>query len=171
MRLEDKLEKAASVIVGAPVKVECQSFGRAFVDAGVELGFVPCGPDGVPLKETLIKRDQCRDLASYLRSDRADPEPEQVIAVHILTHEAMHMKGEINEERTECFAVQRDAEMARLLGAPVASARDLAITYWRDHYPRMPDNYRSADCLPGGALDLGGEEAPWDLDEEVTIDP
>jgi hypothetical protein len=57
--------------------------------------------------------------------------------------------------------VQRDAQTAELLGATPQQARLLAVAYWTDIFPRMPDDYRSTDCLPGGALDEGLPTAPW----------
>lgn len=148
VRLESRLEEAASAITGAPVAVHCQAFGEAFVDAGQELGYVKFGPDGVPERATLIKRQQCSDLRDYVGGDHADFSHEQAVAVHTLTHEAMHMSGLTDEAETECAAVQRNAEMARLLGAEPADAQRLAVYYWDNVYPRMPDDYRTADC-PG----------------------
>jgi hypothetical protein len=101
------------------VAVRCQSFGGAFVDAGPELGYVRGRADGKPEPWTLINRDQ-------------------VVAVHVLTHEAMHLSGQLNE-----------------------AAAELAAAYWRDIYPLMPDGYRSADCRPGGPLDEGLADDPW----------
>ena len=49
-----------------------------------------------------------------------------MVAVHTLTHESIHMSGVTSESATECLAVQRDAEMARLLGAPRTAASELA---------------------------------------------
>ncbi len=146
--LQGRLNAAASRVIGIEVEVECQSFGSAFVDAGAEFGYVAFGPDGVPERKTLIKRDQCRDLSAYLRSDKESPSTEQIIAVHTLTHEAMHMSGITNEAETECAAVQRDADMARALGASPEAAERLANTYWTEHYPHMTSEYRSPDC-PG----------------------
>lgn len=148
--VESRISSAASEVVGASVEVECQSFGGAFVDAGAEFGYVAFGPDGVPERKALIKRDQCRDLSAYLRSDKESPSTEQIVAVHTLTHEAIHMSGVTNEAETECNAVQRDAEMARALGASPDAATRLANTYWTVHYPRLTTEYRSADC-PGPA--------------------
>jgi hypothetical protein len=156
---ERRLGGAASVLAGARVAVRCQSFGGAFVDAGPELGYVRWRADGKPEPWTLIKRDQCRHLAAYARSDKRRPSREQVVAVHVLTHEAMHLSGRLNEAAAECAAVQRDAHTARLLGA--SDAAELAAAYWRDIYPLMPDGYRSADCRPGGPLDEGLADAPW----------
>jgi len=161
VRLEARLAKAASAIVGAPLEVHCQSFGEAFVDVGIELGYVAFGSDGVPEMRTLLKRAPCAALADYVRSDKSAPSREQIVAVHTLTHEAMHMSGFTNEAETECLAMQRDAEMARLLGAEADAAAALATNYWVTVYPRMPGPYRTSACGPGGELDLGSPDAPW----------
>jgi hypothetical protein len=81
--------------------------------------------------------------------------------VHVLTHETMHMAGSTDEAIAECRAVQRDAAMARRLGADAADARALAARYWREIYPAMPDNYRTGQCAPGAALDEQLPDAPW----------
>ena len=160
-REERALERAASTLVGFPVDVQCQSFGGAFVDAGAELGWVPYGADGVPERHTLIKYEPCGDLRHYLGSDKSAPTFDQVVAVHVLTHEAMHMAGITVEADAECAAMQRDARMARLLGADPQEARALAETYWRSVFPRMPDAYSSADCRAGGRLDEHLPDPPW----------
>ena len=161
VRLESRLAAAASVIAGVPVQVFCQSFGEAFVDTGSEYGYVEFGPDGVPERSTLIKRNQCNDLRSWIRSGGSAPTRESAVALHTLTHEAVHMSGVTSESETECIALQRDAEMARLLGATTEEAQALSFLYWQVVYPRMPADYRSADCRPGGPLDLRGADAPW----------
>ena len=135
--------------------------GGAFVDAGPELGYVRWRPDGSPEPWTLIKRDQCRHLAAYVRSGTGRPTRDQVVAVHVLTHEAMHLSGRLDEAVAECAAVQRDAHTARLLGAGDTDASELAAAYWRNIYPLMPDGYRSSDCRSGGAMDERLADAPW----------
>jgi hypothetical protein len=161
IRLEHRLGSAASVIAGSEVSIHCQTFGEAFVDAGAESGYVAFGPTGVPERRALIKRNQCNDLGDYIRSDKRAPTREHVVAVHVLTHEAIHMSGETSEAITECLAMQKDAAMARLLGADDASARLLARSYFESIYPSMPEPYRSAECGPGLALDAGRPDAPW----------
>jgi hypothetical protein len=160
-QLEDRLEIVASALVGAPVVVECQTAGREFIDLGSELGYVRYGADGVPERATLIKRAPCRELSRYLGSDHEHPSEAQVVAVHVLTHEAMHMSGITDEDRAECLAMQQDARTARLLGAAPDEAAELARRYWRTVYPRMPTRYVSAECRPGGRLDQGSPDAPW----------
>jgi hypothetical protein len=158
---ENRLARVASVLAGAPVTVHCQTLGEAFADLGAELGYVKFGADGVPEHHTTIKRDQCSDLRGYLGGAQEHPSFDQVIAVHVLTHESMHMKGLTDESWAECAAVQRDAETARLLGASPVAARALAVRYWHQVYPDMPDAYRSSDCVAGGRLDEHLPDAPW----------
>jgi hypothetical protein len=163
VRLERRLDTAASELVGTSVEVRCQSFGEAFVDIGADLGYVVFGPDGRPESWTLLKREQCKDLSDYLSSDKQQPTRDQIIAVHVLTHETIHVTGVRDEAETECKAMQFDAGMAALLGAEPLAAEGLAIAYWRDIYPWMPASYRSDECAPGGALDAGRPDAPWIL--------
>jgi hypothetical protein len=73
-----------------------------------------------------------------------------VVAVHVLTHEAMHLSGRLDEAVAECAAVQRDAQTVRLLGARPTDTAALAAMYWENIYPLMPDRYRSGECRPGG---------------------
>ncbi len=160
-RLEQRLSAVASDLVGAPATVHCQTAGQEFVDAGADLGYVSWGRDGVPEHQTLVKHAQCGDLADYLGGGKDTPSEDEVVAVHVLTHEAMHMAGETGEAAAECQAVQRDARTAERLGATPAQARRLAETYYAAVFPRMPDEYRSEDCVPGGRLDEGLSTAPW----------
>lgn len=160
-RLERRLTAVASSLVGEKVTVHCQTAGQQFVDAGAELGYVRYRADGVPEHSTLIKRDPCLDLRSYLSSTKDEPSRNEVVAVHVLSHEARHMAGVTAEAVAECQAMQRDAETARLLGADERQAVVLAERYWREVYPRMPDDYRSPGCRPGGSLDERLPDAPW----------
>jgi hypothetical protein len=158
---ERRLGAAATALAGAPVAVRCQSLGQAVLDGGPELGYVRWRADGTPEAWALIKRDQCRHLAAYVRSDKHRPTRDQVVAVHVLTHEAMHLAGRLGEAGAECAAVQRDARTARLLGAGPADAAGLAASYWRGVYPLMPERYRSEQCRAGGPMDEGLADAPW----------
>jgi hypothetical protein len=160
-RTERRLSTSASALVGTRVTVHCQSLGGALADVGPELGYVKYGMDGVPEHQTLIKRDQCAALSRYLRSNKRHPSWDEVQAVHILTHESMHMAGITNEAAAECAAVQRDMPLDELLGATPTEARALAESYWISQYPRLPDAYRSTECHPGGPLDENRAGAPW----------
>ncbi len=160
-REESRLARVASALVGHGVAVHCQTTTAAFVDAGNELGWVPYDDAGVPLPRTLIKRDPCKALRGYLGGDRGNPSRDAVIAVHVLTHEAMHMRGETSEAVAECEAVQRDTVTAALLGATAGEAARLARTYWLTVYPQQSADYLSSDCKPDGSLDEHLASAPW----------
>ncbi len=157
---EHRLAGIASELAGRSVSVKCQDGAAAFVDAGGELGWVPYDENGTPLPRTLIKRAQCQDLKHYLEH-LDDPSWDEMVAVHVLTHEAMHMRGETDEAKAECQALQRDAFTAQALGATPQQAYDLAVRYWKQVYPRMPDGYFSRECGPGGELDEELETTPW----------
>lgn len=163
-RLERRLAGVASQLTGARVAVHCQTLGQAWTDAHTELGYVPSGPDRRPAHVTVIARDTCSALGDWLRSGRDNPSRDQIVGVHVLTHEAMHMAGNTSEATTECLAVQRDAWTAQALGASHDEAVRLARSYWQQVYPLMPDDYRSAACGPGGALDQHLPDPPWALD-------
>lgn len=159
--LDSQLGHAASKLIGISVKVNCQTLTGSAVDMGRELGYVEFGADGRPEHKTLIKHQQCNDLQAYLDSNKKHPSDEQVQAVHVLTHETMHMAGNTSESVTECYATQHDTEMAELLGASPDEAHQLAVRYWQFFYPRMPDGYRTSNCKPGGPLDLHIATPAW----------
>jgi hypothetical protein len=162
VQMERRLSAVASDIVGSPVSVQCKTLGQSWADAHTELGYVRFGPDGVPESETVLADEACRNLEAWRRSEHEVLDRDQVIAVHVLTHESMHMTGIANEARTECAAMQRDVRTAQALGATEAQGVDLARYYWERVYPRMPDDYWSNGCAPGGELDEELPNAPWD---------
>jgi hypothetical protein len=145
---QHRLGTVASELAGAPATVHCQHLASAMADLSNDLGHVHVGPDGRPEHATLIKNEQCRLLASYLDGHQHRPSHQEVVAVHVLTHESMHMGG-------------ITSEAAELLGAAPDDARRLALHYWLTVYPFMPDEYRSVDCGPGRALDEHLPTAPW----------
>lgn len=160
-REEDRLSTVATALVGHSVRVDCQSYSGSFVDAAVEPGYVRFRPDGQPEARTIVKADECHLLLGYLRSGKATPSLAQVVAVHLITHEAMHMRGIRDEAAAECAAIQRDAQTARLMGAKPDEAIVVARRYWFGVYPQMPADYRTADCALGGRLDESSPDAPW----------
>ena len=62
-----------------------------------------------------IQHPWCDILSSYLRHPgRASAK--EIWSLNMFTHESMHIRGEMNEARTECQAVQRNSGAAKLLG-------------------------------------------------------
>jgi hypothetical protein len=77
--------------------------------------------------------------------------------VVVFAHEIGHTLIGSNEAATECWAVQRAKTVARVLGASAATATEVGRVYLREHYPKLPPDYQSAECYDGGALDLAPE--------------
>lgn len=101
-----------------------------------------------------LRRTVCNDLAGWLLTGSTAVSGPGAQAVHVLTHEAVHVTGQYDEAATECEAIQRDADTARLLGADDDTAEHLARIYLATSYPYMPDEYRSPGCAENGPLDL-----------------
>ena len=158
---ESRLSHIASVISGVKATVHCQSGTAEWVDSGPELGYVKWDANGLPEHSTLIKHAQCGLIAHYLSGGRGNASLDEIVAVHVLTHESMHMSGITDESLTECAAMQRDATTAQLMGATPAQAQLLARMYWVNIYPNMPDAYRNGDCKAGGKLDEHLANPPW----------
>jgi hypothetical protein len=151
---------AVEPIVGEPVDINCLGFGEQFFYPGGELGHVRYGEDG-PEKAAMLVRDLCRDLSAWMASDKIDPPLDQVVAVHVLAHEAFHMAGDTNEASTECRALQVDEELARVLGATPEQARALQVRYWTEVYPRMNPAYQSKECVEDGPMDRSPGDGHW----------
>ena len=82
-------------------------------------------------------------------------------AVHVLTHESMHLAGVVDEAEADCLAVQSDAWVAGALGADARFARAFAREYWIAYYPSQEPRYRSPDCRDGRRLDLFAGRCGW----------
>ncbi len=158
---DGRLSQTASVLAGRPVHVSCQRLLGTMIDASANRGEVYFDADGRPADETVLKYDTCQALYDYLGSAKVAPDLDQVVAVHVLAHEAAHLAGERSEAVAECLSVQSTEATALLLGAPPDAARALAVRYAAEVYPRMPDDYRTTDCRDGGPLDLHPESGRW----------
>lgn len=138
----------ASGVKGADA--DCQRFTPELLDLSVTSGFVFYDSQNV----AHLRRTVCNDLFSWLSGNKRAPTDAQVSAVHVVVHEAMHVRGEFNEAKAECFAMQLDADAAVFLGATRSQATALAQQYYRDIYPRMSAEYVSGECAADRALDL-----------------
>jgi hypothetical protein len=125
-------------------------FADAFWRAPAELGTRTCFmrvPVG-RLRQTQPK-GECGDWSAKLT------------AVHVLSHESMHLYGFYGEANAECLGVQLDAYVAVAFGADERFARSLAREYWSDYYVPRDDAYRSLACREGGGLDLFPTRRGW----------
>ncbi len=165
-RAADRAGKAASKVVGEKVEFVCGSQLNTFFDRGTDMawGYVKWTEEG-PAKSSKLRHETCKGLREFFddptqwRSISND----RLFAVHIITHETMHMAGEMSEAVTECQAVQRDALMAQALGASAEQARDMALAYYIEIYPNLRQDYYSDECKQGGKLDENLPTSPWNL--------
>ena len=161
---EHRYSAVARALAPGTDGVHCQRLGETFTYAGAELGHVDWDEDGVPTGPAMVSYETCGRLAEYRdssKAERSDPPLDQVIAVHVLTHEAMHLAGRLVEADAECAALQRDAWVAQQLGATPAQGKELAERYWREVYPRMPDAYTDRACAPDAELDESPGDGIW----------
>lgn len=159
--LERDLTEAIRELTGnREIDVECQGVFRE-LRLDDNLGEVAFDGNGGLETTARLRGSVCSQLRSWMSSDKSNPTRDQVIAVHVLSHEAVHAIGVTDEARTECLAMQFDERLALLLGASGPQARALADRYWREVFPRMPPAYRGVECVPGGALDRSPSDGHW----------
>lgn len=159
---ENKLNSVIQEYTGNPkVTVHCQRFTEALGDVSPYKGYVKYNSDYTPTTVAQLDDDICRDLRAWMLSDKSNPDITQVNAVHILTHEAQHLKGETSEAIAECNALQADSAVAQLLGATGEQGQALAERYYQETYPGMPARYTSAQCRQYGQMDMSPADGIW----------
>ena len=79
----------------------------------------------------------------------------------MLTHEAYHLAGTRSESVVQCYAMQRNAEAARQLGASPEQAGAIARFVYAHVYPSLPPEYRTSDCHDRGPYDLRPASSVW----------
>lgn len=157
---EGRYGTLVSEVAHRDVSVRCQGMFGHLIDIGQELGTVQFNAEGDPADKTDIKRDACKWLKQYEKGDKKVT-LNGALAVHVLAHEAIHLRGWTEEAVAECYGLQHTAQIARGLGAPPQRAQALAEFYWRVVYPDMPDAYRTPDCADGARLDLHKDSDVW----------
>lgn len=127
--------------------IECQRFSAALLYARGDIGYVEWQDrDERGTGDTaFLTYDICHELRQWLNGDKSRPTRDQMIAVHVLTHEAMHVAGFRSEAETECQAMAWNAVVAEQLGATPEQAAAMSRLYAAEEWPRLRSNYR-ADC-------------------------
>jgi len=173
--LQNKLSPIASEIAGRQVGVHCPGWlGRIMAPADTTAGVVSVDADGRVADRTELRTRTCdelgavlaggreRELACAARSSSCGDDVQQMAwAINTLAHEAIHLRGILDEGVTECYAVQNFALTAQRLGVGPAQARNLAITHWETSREKLPDRYLAAGCENGGPLDLRPADPIW----------
>jgi hypothetical protein len=170
----DVLADIASAIAGRPVSIHCPGTLERLTEVSPHDGSVAFSADGRPADYADLSGPTC----SYLREfdDRAEGNEldcldrdvrcprdieQTAVAVNVLTHESYHLAGHRNESAVQCYAMQRNAEAARMLGATAEQANAVASFVYEHVYPALPQEYRTAHCHDGGPYDLRPSSPLW----------
>ena len=171
---ESRLAAIAGEIARRPVSIHCQGAVGEAIDVTAESGSVEFDASGRPADVAEIKRKVCQRLQDFPKV-RTSPRfgcldrpsgcdasvVNDAIALDVLAHESWHLEGNQNEAVTECYALQTVGFVATKLGSDNVQARGLARLVHLLVYPRMPGEYRSAECRDGGVLDLRPDSSAW----------
>lgn len=122
-------------------RVECRRAGVDWTDLSGTLGMVRYDDP----RTARLRASTCAALGSWLWGDKAEPTLDQVVAVHVVSHEAQHVAGVWAEAEAECRAMRWDVAVAEELGATAAEAEALAARYASEVYPHQRDQYLT-DC-------------------------
>lgn len=100
-----------------------------------------------------VTRERSEPAHCLTQSDHAE-------ALWTLAHEAWHLAGVRDEATAECYGLQRVAQIGTHLGASSPTA--LASLAWDRYQRNRPGTALwSAECRPGGSLDLTPAEPSW----------
>lgn len=156
MRFEQFLSEKASELSGIPnVNVECVSVFESIFDPG---DMTNAGTAYIELAEIHFQHGWCRHLQNYLEHPHSVSDNE-LFSMHVFTHEVMHIRGERNERKADCQAIQRDIQAGVLLGVPAYVARENALRYYNGWYRSHP--YFDPECKLRGKLDENLPHSIW----------
>jgi hypothetical protein len=154
--------KATALADDHHAKVHCNTLFDTMIDSEM----LASGHANPRTGKIVIQKPWCSTLMAYLRHPgRATHE--ELDSLDLFTHESMHIRGELNEARTECQAVQRNYRAARMLGVPEATARHNSLDIYNINYQQrgqiggMQTAYYSDQCAPGKAMDEHLSDSTW----------
>jgi hypothetical protein len=146
-----RFSREASRIADKPVSIRCDE-SRDYVGAVQHA-------DGVALVGgdlALLTPEICNDL--YLLAFEGETTGARTgRALAVLAHEAWHLRGEPDEGRAECYALQSGVALGERLGLSEGRARQLMRQQLAENALRGAGDleYRvPPECRDGGALDL-----------------
>lgn len=155
MRFESRLSANASVLAdGRPAQVHCNTAFDAMFDNAVNV----IGHANPDTGDIVFQLSWCEKLMDYIIN------PEQAnsttrYSLMLFTHEVMHIRGELNEQKTECQAIQRNHIAGEMLGVSKALSKKHTLEYFQRQYPHHP--YYTEHCGPGKAYDEALFDAVW----------
>lgn len=169
---ERRLAAVAAEIALRDVDVSCPGFWSRLVEVTPNAGWVDFDEHGRPGDEASLSAAACDGLERVWRGDERSfrcllaggCEPGTLAAVSgivTLAHESWHLRGIVDEARTQCYAVQTTEAVAVELGIPPAEARVIAARVALEDARAPRGEYHSPACRPGGPYDLRPETPDW----------
>lgn len=161
-RFEHYLSSIATELADShPAKVHCNKALDTIVDR--EPTYSHANPKS---GEIVFQPPDCERLMDYLdHPDHANRY--ELHSLNTFTHESMHVRGEMNEAKTECEAVQRNYRTAKLLGVPDNIARKNALDFYYGSYMELKTagpnaaRYFSDQCAPDKEMDENLVDSTW----------
>ncbi len=156
--------KARILSESSMANVHCNSVADTLFDPNV----FASGHANFETGRIVFAHSWCEHLMDHL-SNPKKPTREGIFSVQLFAHEAMHIRGERNEAKTECQALQRYAQAAILLGVPEHIAKKNGMAYYLGDYQgratqgTMSSQYYSDQCAPGKALDEKLPDSTWNV--------
>jgi hypothetical protein len=147
----ERFSSEASRIAEKPVTIRCDE-SRDYV------GFVQHA-DGVALvggNRAYLTPEICHTLYRVAFQDRVDASTTGR-AIAVLAHEAWHLRGELDEGRTECFALQSGVKLGQRFGLSEDRARQLMEQQLTENALRgaaTAEYLVPPECGDDGPLDL-----------------
>lgn len=143
--------------------VKCDSW-FSFLNSGGStsvLGFVEVGPDYKISSRVRLPRQTCDDLRTFILSGSNEVSKATVRGVGVLTHEAEHVRGVLDEARAQCNATQEADRMATALGASDSVATQFPSLVDGILTPLLSSEYDSPDCVENGPMDRTPGDYSW----------
>lgn len=175
-RTERGLALVASQVAQREVGVSCPGFWTRLVEITPNAGWVGFDENGRPADKTQLSAQTCSSLERLRRHGPpavaclfdhrlACPRStlEIVEGMLVLAHESWHLRGVLNEARTQCYAVQTLESVARSFGFAPAEAALVAASVAIEDARTLLGEYHSPECRPGGAYDLHPDTPAWPM--------
>jgi hypothetical protein len=138
-RFEARLARAASALAdGRRASVHCNTLFDTMLDPNM----LYAGHANIETGRIVLQKPWCSRLQTYLSHPAGASDVERY-SLHLFTHEAMHVRGEKDEARTDCQAMQRHVRAAGLLGVPAELARGDVRDYFRSVFGQSPSTESS----------------------------
>jgi hypothetical protein len=152
-----RITREATSVAGTPVSVSCD---ESYSYTGV--GSDALGIAFIRRSLAYLEPGVCRTLHDII-SGKTDESDTAAMAVLVLAHEAVHLRGETREGVTECLGLQEGVALAERLGYGAVAARALMRRRYEASLAEREISRLSyrlpPGCSDGGSFDLRPDDS------------